>query len=503
MDEEKGYDVLKFVTRGDRCYAGTDCIQGKPLIQWLKYHNNIPKEQIYQWMKEMIQNLECFHRLRGNPCYQYVNPCSVIVDKDNKLHLLDLGSDSQKELHRMMLRRGIRENFLSPENQYYQIKNVDEDIYGLGKTLQYLLLSADITPPLSRREEAVFRKFILRCLNHNSKKRFHNIQEVSEHFPGKRKKKIEKRFLLYAVGMVVIFILGSTIFKIEKKRDIDSASAKEYVGQDIGTEEISREMESATEADLPEYREMIYETGLLYFWELKDYQKCRETFEKLEDDELAMDYVSLCGYFLNPDKDRVDRELEMLLSRIEEEMPDTEDVRYFLSLIKGYELLDNEDAVAEKIRLVGICMDMEKWKQRDTEHEVDYYLNSVLASAYEQQEEWDAALEQYVELSEMEKEPEERIKIFYKIAVLYDRMDDVDKAIESCYKGLDEVLSPELANLLIRLQCAESSIDRQICAETVKKYLGAIPELAETEEFKKLQQEYEIKIEGEQVWVGR
>ena len=303
--------------------------------------------------------------------------------------------------------------------------------------------------------------------------------------------------------MVVIFILGSTIFKIEKKRDIDNASAKEYVGQDIGTEEISREMESATEADLSEYREMIYETGLLYFWELKDYQKCRETFEKLEGDELAMDYVSLCGYFLNPDKDRVDRELEMLLSRIEEEMPDTEDVRYLLSLIKGYELLDNEDAIAEKIRLVGICMDMEKWKQRDTEHEVDYYLNSVLASAYEQQEEWDAALEQYVELSEMEKEPEERTKIFYKIAVLYDRMDDVDKAIESCYKGLDEVLSLELANLLIRLQCAESSIDRQICAETVKKYLGAIPELAETEEFKKLQQEYEIKIEGEQVWVGR
>ena len=38
-------------------------------------------------------------------------------------------------------------------------------------------------------------------------------------------------------------------------------------------------------------------------------------------------------------------------------------------------------------------------------------------------EEWDAALEQYVELSEMEKEPEERTKIFYKIAVLYDRME--------------------------------------------------------------------------------
>ena len=71
-----------------------------------------------------------FHQCRGNPSYQYVNPYSIIVGENEKLYLLDLGSRDQEELLHLMQRRYVRENFLSPDNQYYQKASVREDIYG-------------------------------------------------------------------------------------------------------------------------------------------------------------------------------------------------------------------------------------------------------------------------------------------------------------------------------------------------------------------------------------
>lgn len=69
---------------------------------------------------------------------------------------------------------------------------------------------------LSGREAATFRKFISRCLNKNSKKRYHTVREISEHFPGKREKKEKKRYLLYIAALVVI-IAGAAFFLKEKK----------------------------------------------------------------------------------------------------------------------------------------------------------------------------------------------------------------------------------------------------------------------------------------------
>ena len=55
----------------------------------------------------------------------------------------------------------------------------------------------------------------------------------------------------------------------------------------------------------------------------------------------------------------------------------------------------------------------------------------------------------------------------------------------------------------MRMQCSDSDISREICAQTVKEYLKQIPEIKEETEFQKLAQEYGIVMEGENVWVGR
>lgn len=98
----------------------------------------------------------------GNPCYQYVNPYSVIVTEDMTLHFLDMSVESNEKMLVQMNRRSVRENFLPPEVNYYQAASIELDIYGLGRTIQYLLSVTDPIPELTRRETVKFQKIISR-----------------------------------------------------------------------------------------------------------------------------------------------------------------------------------------------------------------------------------------------------------------------------------------------------------------------------------------------------
>ena len=51
--------------------------------------------------------------------------------------------------------------------------------------------------------------------------------------------------------------------------------------------------------------------------------------------------------------------------------------------------------------------------------------------------------------------------------------------------------------------CQDASIGRDLCAQTIQEYVRQAPEILEKEEFQKLVRDYEIQMEGEQVWVGR
>ncbi len=179
MSRKKGYEVLKLAARGGRCYVSADYVYGTSLAGWLKYHTVVSKEQMFRWMLEMTWNLALFHQCGGNPSYQYVNPYSVVAAEDGKLYFMDLGSGRQEELLHKMQHRSIRENFLSPGNQYYQKASVDEDIYGLGRTVQFFLASVDVEPLLSRREESKFRKIIAKCLEQNPRKKYQTVREIA------------------------------------------------------------------------------------------------------------------------------------------------------------------------------------------------------------------------------------------------------------------------------------------------------------------------------------
>lgn len=178
MNTQKEYDVLRLIEHNRICYVSSDNVMGCPLVHWIKYHPLMEKKQMIHWIFTMIRQLVQIHKCRGNPCYQYVNPYSIIVTDKGELCFLDIGAESNKEKIRLMHRRNIRENFLPEEENIYHKVSEELDIYGLGKTLQYLLTFVEVEPEFTKKEEKKLKKLIARCIETNEKKRFKKALQV-------------------------------------------------------------------------------------------------------------------------------------------------------------------------------------------------------------------------------------------------------------------------------------------------------------------------------------
>lgn len=377
MEEKRNYEILKFVMHGDKCYMSTDIVNGKPLIVWLKYHAHITKEQFYEWARQIIADLDHFHRCRGNPCYQYVNPYSVIVGEDRKVYLLDLASKEQEDMMHLMQRRYVRENFLSPENQYYQKSEEKEDIYGFGKTIQYVLSSVELEPEFKFLESVRIQKIITRCLDKQGKKRYRKLSDLSGQFTLAEKRNGSKK-IMYA--MIALAVIGLLVLSGNRIASCISGQSRRQGGQDMKLADTERkegaeeqvyleqlqESEEQWEAEREELQdesnkreqELLYDLAFVYFSQMKDYEVCSRYLEEMkEPDAFAKDMVRLCGMMSradgeekNTEKRTVDEEesIEMLLERMRQEIPDEEDERYAECIEFAKEQLQQEDAVEEQ-----------------------------------------------------------------------------------------------------------------------------------------------------------
>ena len=377
MEEKRNYEILKFVMHGDKCYMSTDIVKGKPLIVWLKYHAHITKEQFYEWARQIIADLDHFHRCRGNPCYQYVNPYSVIVGEDRKVYLLDLASKEQEDMMHLMQRRYVRENFLSSENQYYQKSEEKEDIYGFGKTIQYVLSSVELEPELKFLESVRIQKIITRCLDKQGKKRYQKLSDLSGQFTLSEKRNGSKK-IMYA--MIALAVIGLLVLSGNRIVSCISGQSRRQGGQDTKLADTERKEDTKAQAYQEQFQELkeqwkterkelqdesskreqelLYDLAFVYFSQMKDYEVCSRYLEEMKDpDAFAKDMVRLCGMMSradgeenNTEKRTEDEEesVEMLLERMRQEIPNEEDERYAECIEFAKEQLQQEDVVEEQ-----------------------------------------------------------------------------------------------------------------------------------------------------------
>ena len=184
MRMQEDYDVLRLIGHNRICHVSSDNVRGCTLAEWIKHHPIISKTQLMNWSYDIICQLEQIHKCRGNPSYQYVNPYSVIISEEGKLCFLDASADSNKERIRLMQISEIKKYFL-PEEKIRNLNMQEElDIYGAGKTVQYLLAFTEIKPRLTRKEVRKLKKMIIRCIDRNHRRAFQKMTEVKSYVSG-------------------------------------------------------------------------------------------------------------------------------------------------------------------------------------------------------------------------------------------------------------------------------------------------------------------------------
>lgn len=492
MVPKEGYDVLRLVEHGQTCYISSEYVDGRILANWLRYHPHVSKERLLGWVQMIAKQLGMIHKCRKKPFYQYVNPYSVVITEEGDLYFLDFEAQSNEEMLRFMRRRVVREYFLPAEEPYYQKASISLDIYGFGRTIQYLLAVSEPDPPLTKKEEKKFQKIISRCLKRQSKKSYQNVSEIRKHIPimkEKTKRTYSRRTKFFFAAGVIIIIASVCMIAFSKEKDQGKKAA-------ITTVEEPKEENVSEKKEIQNaYLDLVFE----YFLELNDCKKSLEYLEKIKkEDEQAKDLEVIIKAVEN-EKSEINRTaLKNHLKSLEESMIQEKADQYCQCLIRGYGMLTGEQAAESILRLGNQYLEQEHIG-KEGEKEVKEYM----ASSCETLDKVKEAAELYEGVMELETDVYKREELYKKIAMLYESCEEKDMALDTCVQGIEELEdSVELRLLHIRLICKDSSVDRSFCAQTVQEYMRKVPEILENEEFQKLQQEYEIRIEGEEVWVG-
>lgn len=486
MAPQEGYDVLRLIECGRICYISSEYVTGRPLAWWLKYHPNLSKEQLFAWITQITKQLGMIHRCRKNPCYQYVNPYSIIVAKEGELYFADMDAGSNESLLRLMRRKSIREHFLPPEEPYYKKASVALDAYGLGRTVQYLLTAATVDPPLTRREERRLKRMISKCLKRQSGKQIQNISEIRKDIPEQNTKNTcykRRSIKILCVTAALLLGMGVSVFLFFRQKS--EAGKKETAVQE--EEEISSKDERTKEC---------LELAAAYFLEMENYGKAGAVLEKVSHkSEFAQAFCQVAESLIEENALRMKAVLPMYLRQMEELLKqefvtEAEKIPYLLCVIQGYAILDSREGAEEILRLGDICLEQEAiteaYQQKVQLH---------MARAYELMEETEQAARLYLSLLEKEEETDKKESYYKKTAMLYESCGRRDLALDICVQGVEDIQeSQELKLLHLRLLYQDPAADFDVCAQMVKEYLQEDPGLAGNEEFKKMQKDYEISI---------
>lgn len=105
--------------------------------------------------------------------------------------LLNLEDPQNEFVMKNMQKRSMRHHFVRAVQTFGENSKIAVDLYGLGKTVQFLLACTESLPGFRFWEEYQLTRFIQKCLQTEEKKRYGNLKEALKDLP---KEKRHRRF---------------------------------------------------------------------------------------------------------------------------------------------------------------------------------------------------------------------------------------------------------------------------------------------------------------------
>lgn len=167
--------ILDYVENEKRCYLVMEYIHGKTLGQLLREERRFSTSELLRYAREIADILAYLHNRKPPIYYGDLKPDNLMLDENNRLYLIDLGSAVNGYGSNYKNCRGTP-GFAAPE-QYNGKLNAQSDVYAFGKTLSALI---DKNKILSLARNISVGYLIFRCCRKNPCMRYRNMEVIQK-----------------------------------------------------------------------------------------------------------------------------------------------------------------------------------------------------------------------------------------------------------------------------------------------------------------------------------
>ena len=516
MEERRDYAVIRFVDQNGWSYMVNDCVNGCSLMEYIKQEIQVEKRTIFEWVRQLTKQLEQYYRCEnGNVAYGYVNPYAVIITGEEKLYLLDINAPENEELLRQMKKKKIRMLFVKKERVLSQKTEQSDDLYGLAKTMEFVAEKCLKPKVFTRKEERVWKRMLGKCYGggKNAVKILRNVQKEIDLLKEERERPKDKasvKKVLLAILVVCVMsaaIVGGAVKKPEAK-----AIAANRDGAEDELLEASEVKKGEKEVVRQKKESPYLELGLIYYVAWENYVDSLDNLDKeTETPELSKAYhvVISCLEEGNTQQKEdgldADGAVKKILDELEKraEKIQSKEYLYHYPLLKVSVLEEGEEWWKLTERIGEEMLRRQAWYWWDVNGEKEFEVRKCLAESYEKLDENVKAVEQYEKLKKIALNKGELEEIYEKLQLIYEEQQEYEKVWEITRESVEALPDSERVWIkYLERYCENPEMERDLCAEAIKKAILAVPALVESEEFKQLQGKYKIVIDGENIRVG-
>ena len=151
-------------------------VQGRSLKQVLDEHGLLNEEQAYEIAVQLVDILVRLHQLEPAIVHRDIKPSNIIIEKNGHVNLIDFNAarhvNADKNEDTRMLGTVY---FAAPEQFGFGQSDERTDIYGLGATINYIMIG---DKPGAGIAECRFSDILKKCLMVDAKDRYQSAAEL-------------------------------------------------------------------------------------------------------------------------------------------------------------------------------------------------------------------------------------------------------------------------------------------------------------------------------------
>lgn len=181
--------VLDIIKEEQRILLIMEYVDGVTLKEYIERKGNLSESEIYSIGRQILEALEFLHTRRPAIYYQDLKPENIMIQKDGRVRLIDLGAAVQKQYDGTKSQVIGTKGYAAPEQLEGKIDEIDarSDIFAFGAVLYSMATGIFLNMPpyimnsldVECHEQSNKLKYVIeKCTREEKESRFTNVEEL-------------------------------------------------------------------------------------------------------------------------------------------------------------------------------------------------------------------------------------------------------------------------------------------------------------------------------------